>query len=97
MKRLLNDLVGDMWAVEVARINVIDSLRDGLSQNRDGCVDIARGAPHLRARELHGSVAYALNGHRGSGKVKSTAKVLLICHVKSLLNERGVSTAGMYG
>ena len=61
MQRPLNNLVGDMWTIEVAGIDMVHSRRDCLSQNLDGSVDIARRSPNLWTSELHSAIAHTLD------------------------------------
>ncbi len=57
MQRLADDLVGDMGAVEVAGVDVIDPARHRLAEHRDRLAPILRGPEHPRSGELHGAVA----------------------------------------
>ena len=57
MKRLADDLVGHVRAVEVARIDVVHAAGDRLAQDGDGAVPVLRRAEHVRAGELHRAVA----------------------------------------
>ena len=61
MQRLADDLVGDVRAVKVAGVDVVDALGHGLAQNADGGVTILRGAEHAGSSELHGAVAETVN------------------------------------
>src|SRR6266404_5177667 len=63
MQRPLNNLVGDVWTIEVAGINVVHSRRDCLSQDLDGSFDIAWRSPNLWTSELHGAIAHTLDAH----------------------------------
>ena len=62
MQRLADDLVGDMRAVEVAGVDVVDAGRDRLAQDGDRRVAILGRAEHAGAGELHGAVAHAAQG-----------------------------------
>ena len=62
MKRLANDLVGDVRSVEVAGINVIDAGCDGLPQHGNGGGAILRWTEDTLAGKLHGAVAHAPHG-----------------------------------
>src|SRR6267154_5622189 len=59
----LNDLIGNMWTIEVAGIDVVHPHRDCLSQTLDGSVDIARRSPNLWTGELHCTVAHPVHVH----------------------------------
>ena len=60
MKRLLDDPVGHVRTVKIARIDVIDPGRHCLSQNGYRCVNIARRSVHLWTGKLHGAIAHSL-------------------------------------
>src|SRR5580704_19430794 len=57
MKRLANKLIGDVWAIEIAGINVIDPAHHRFAQHGEGRVAIFRRSKHARPGELHGAVA----------------------------------------
>ena len=57
MQRLADDLVGDVRAVVVARVDVVDAARDRLAQHRDRGRAVPRRAEHTWAGELHRAVA----------------------------------------
>jgi hypothetical protein len=46
----LDDLAGDVWAVEVGRIDVRDAQAYGLAQDGHGSGAVGRWAEHMRAR-----------------------------------------------
>ena len=73
VERLLDDLIGDVRAVEVAGVDVVDSGGDGFAQDCLGGVYIAGGSPDVGAGELHGSVAHAVHGHGGVGEREGAA------------------------
>ena len=62
MKRLANELVGDMRAVVVAGVDVIDPVRHRLAQHGERGVAILRRAEHAWAGELHGAIAQSVHG-----------------------------------
>ena len=57
MKRLANKLVGDVRAIEIAGVNVIDAARHGLPQHGEGRIAIIRRSKHTRSGELHRAIA----------------------------------------
>jgi hypothetical protein len=59
MKGLLDNLIGDMRAVEVAGVYMIYASGDGFAQNGDCSVNILWWAENARASELHRAVAHA--------------------------------------
>src|ERR1700678_2652840 len=59
MKRPLDDLVGHVGTVKVARIDVIDPCVNCLSQNSYRSVHIARRSVHAGAGKLHGAIAHS--------------------------------------
>src|ERR1700719_1242726 len=63
MERLLDQLIGHMGSVVVAGIDVVHTGIYRLSQNSNGSINVAWGAPHFRASQLHGPIAHAVNGH----------------------------------
>jgi hypothetical protein len=62
MERFADDLVGDMWSVEIAGVDVIDAARHRLAQHRDGGGAVLRRAEHAGSRKLHRAIAHALHG-----------------------------------
>ena len=62
MQRLADQLVGDVRAVEVAGVDMIDAGRHGRAQHRDGTVRVLRRPEHAGPGQLHGAVAEALHG-----------------------------------
>src|ERR1700686_697960 len=66
MKGLSNDLVGDMWTVIVAGIDMIDAGRNRLSQNSHRNVDIIRWSEHSGTGKLHRAIAHAVHWHCGA-------------------------------
>ena len=73
MQRLADEVVGDVRAVVVARVDVIDAARDRLAQHPDGAVAVLRRPEHARASELHSAVAEAL--HNPIAKLKRSGFV----------------------
>src|SRR5262249_56804374 len=53
MERLLDDLIRHLRTIVVARIDMVHTSFNGLPQNSDGAVNIARRSPHLRTGKLH--------------------------------------------
>src|SRR5262245_52531305 len=60
-QRLPDDLVGDVRAVEVRRVDVVHAGRYRLAEDSDGAVGILRRAPYAGAGQLHRAIAYPLN------------------------------------
>src|SRR4051794_19831134 len=75
MQRLLDDLIGHMRTVKVARIDMVHPGCHCLSQNSNRTVNNARWSPHLWAGKLHGAVPHAFNRHRGARKCEVAAKI----------------------
>ena len=61
MQRLADELIGDVRAVEVAGVDVIDAARDRLAQHGDRRLAVLRRPEHAGSGELHGAVAEALH------------------------------------
>ncbi len=74
VESFLDELVGDVRAVEVAGVDVVDAEADGLAKHGKGGGVIARRTPDVRAGELHGAVAEAVDGGRGAGKGEAAAE-----------------------
>ena len=66
MERLLDELIGYVRAVKVARIDVVHAGGDGLAQNSDRTRNIARRPPDqlvaIPSRKLHGAIAHSVYG-----------------------------------
>ena len=61
MQRFVNELVGNVGAVELSGIDVVDPGGDRLSKNCQGLAAVARRAEDTRARKLHGAESHASN------------------------------------
>jgi hypothetical protein len=61
MERFANELIGDVRAVVVARINMIDPARNRLAQHRDRAVAVLRRPEHAGSCELHRAIAEPLH------------------------------------
>src|SRR5258707_4189775 len=59
MERPPDKLVGDVRAVEVGGVDMVDPERDRLAQHGERGVHITGRTPDMRAGELHGAVAHA--------------------------------------
>ena len=74
VQSLLDDLVGDVRAVEVAGVDVGDAELHRLAQHGHGGVAVAGRAEHARASQLHRAVPHARDrqilghGERSAGK-----------------------------
>ena len=62
MKCLANELVGDVRAIVIAGVDVVDSPRDGLAKHGEGRLAILGRAKHPRSGELHGTIAHTVHG-----------------------------------
>ena len=62
MKRFANKLVGDVRAIKIASVNVIDPARHSRPQHGKRGVAILRRSKHARSGELHGAIAQAVHG-----------------------------------
>ena len=62
MKRLANELIGDVRAIVIAGVDVVDPPRDRLAKHGEGRVAILGRAEHARSGELHGTVAHTVHG-----------------------------------
>ena len=58
---LPDDLVGDVRAVVVGRVDMVHAGRDGLAEDGDGTVRVLGRPPHAGAGQLHRAVAYPLD------------------------------------
>src|SRR5258706_1688220 len=90
MTRSLDDLIGHMRTIKIARIDVVDPGRDSLSQNSYRCLSITRRSPNLRAGKLHGAITHPVHIHGSTGQREASAKFYLFRHFVSpllLLNE----------
>src|SRR5450830_1873217 len=65
MQRLLDDLIGDMRAIEVGGVDVVDAGSDGGAQYREAGGAILGRTEHARAGQLHGAIAHASDGAAG--------------------------------
>ncbi len=68
MQRFLDDLVGDMRAVEIAGVDMVDALGDSLAQHGEGGVAILGRTEDAGTGQLHGAITHAVHGAAGEGK-----------------------------
>ena len=73
MERFANDLVGDVRAVVVAGVDVIDAGGYGFAEDADGFGAVFGWAEDARTGELHGAVAHAVDGDGGVGECEGAA------------------------
>ena len=59
MKRLADELVGDVRTVVLGGVDVVDAQLNCTSQHRDRLVVVTRWTEHSRPGELHGAEADA--------------------------------------
>ena len=62
MKRLANELVGDVRAIVIAGVDVVHAPRDRLAKHAEGRVSILWRAEHAWSGQLHRPVAHAVHG-----------------------------------
>src|SRR5262245_46353271 len=94
MERLLDDLIRHMRTIVVARIDMVHTSFNGLSQNPDGAVNIARWSPHFWTRQLHCAITHAVHGQRSVGEREASAEIHLLGHaIPSCLLVRCVKIA----
>src|SRR5262249_31601997 len=70
VKRLTNDLVGDMRPIKVAGVDVIDATLNGLAQHGDGCLAIFGRPEDTGPSKLHRAIAEAV--HSELAELEST-------------------------
>ncbi len=68
------DLVGDVGAVEVAGVDVVDAVFDGFANDAEGFGAVAGRAKDAGTGELHGSIAHAVDGEGGVREGEVAAK-----------------------
>ena len=76
MQRLLDDLVGHVRTIEVARVDVVDARGQGFAQHGDGRLGIARRSVHAGTGQLHGAVAHAVQGQGVARQREGAAEIL---------------------
>jgi len=59
MERFSDKLIGNVRAIEVAGVDVIDTEPDNLAQDRNGTVVVCWRPEYMRTSQLHGAVAHA--------------------------------------
>ena len=75
MQRFFDDLVGDVRAVEVAGVDVVDACGDGLTQHGEGGGAVLGWSKDVGPGELHGSVAHAVDSEGGAGESEGAAEI----------------------
>jgi hypothetical protein len=70
MQRLPDDLVRDVRAVKIARVDVVHAQCDGVAQYVDGRVHVPGWTEDMRPRQLHGAIAHAVEANRSVGQRK---------------------------
>ena len=68
MKRLADELVGDVRAVEVAGVDMVDAARHGLAQHGDRRVAVLGRPEHAGPGELHRAIAHAVHDAVAEGE-----------------------------
>jgi hypothetical protein len=79
MERLLDELIGDVRAVVVAGIDMVDARRNA-SRRTAIATSTSRGGPSVD-RKLHGAVAHSVQGHRCTGQSEVSGEVSLFHHL----------------
>lgn len=74
MQRLFDELVSEVWAIEVAGVDVIDAGIDCLAQNGERFGRVFGWTPDVRTGKLHGSIAHAVEIGGGLRKREATAE-----------------------
>ena len=80
MQSLPDDSIGHVGAIKVAGIDVVHAGGNGLPQNPDGGVHVARRPPDLRTGELHGAVAHTVHGDGCVREREGAAEIGLFRH-----------------
>ena len=62
MQRFFDELIGHMWTIKIARVDVIDAELNEFAQDRDCTVVICWRPEHMRTSQLHRTVAEPCNG-----------------------------------
>ena len=73
VERFANDLVGDVGAVVVAGVNVIDAGGYGFADDADGFRAVFGRTEDAWTGELHGAIAHAVDGDGGVGECEGAA------------------------
>jgi hypothetical protein len=77
MKGLLDQLIGYVWAVKVAGIDVVHARCNGIAQNSDCTWNIAREPPDsflaIPSGKLHCAITHAIQGY---GSVRKGKRVV---------------------
>jgi hypothetical protein len=85
MERLLDELIGYVWPVVIAGVDVIDSRGHGFPEDSDRTGNIARRTPNnfiaVLPGELHCPITHAVYRDRTIRKGKCTAKVRAFSHM----------------
>src|SRR6266487_4210636 len=59
MQRLFDELIGYMWAIEVAGVDVGDTEANNLAQDRECTVAVCWRPEYMRTSQLHRAVPHA--------------------------------------
>src|SRR5438034_8329680 len=59
MQRFFDKLIGYMWAIEVAGVDVGDTEANNLAQDRECTVAVCWRPEYMRTSQLHGTVPHA--------------------------------------
>ncbi len=62
MERLTDKLIGDVWAVVIAGVDMVDTGRHCLAKNSYRLIAILRWPEHTGSGELHRAIAKSLYG-----------------------------------
>src|SRR5262249_12507396 len=80
MKSLLDNLIGHMWAVIVARVDVVHASGNRFSQTSDRSVNVPWRSPNFRAGKLHRAVAHPVQGGCGAWECEGATEFGLFRH-----------------
>ncbi len=75
VKRFADDLVGDVRAIEVAGVDVVDPGGDRFAQDRDRLAPVLRRPEHARPRQLHGAIAQTPDAAPAQGEASGFVEI----------------------
>jgi hypothetical protein len=78
MQSFLDNLVGDVRAVEVGGVNMVYARRDRLAKDGEGGVRVLGRTINARAGELHRAVTHPLNSEERAGERERAAEFSFI-------------------
>ena len=78
MERLADQLIGDMGAIEVAGVDVIDAARHRLAQHGERRVAILRRSEYAGSGELHRAIAQTVHAALAQGKTPAAVMSVMM-------------------